>query len=230
MLTYKHLDAILNNTIVTQATFGTISKLVDDHKKHLAALKSLDLSVKQIHDLKMVRQLEYSLPPQIKHEWDDSLSADEIPTLKKLYQFLRKQSFKCCNREQDSIVKPETKNKRFIEQSYNSKFCKNKFRSRVLVTNIPRPCIKCNESHPLYKCPSFKKLGVQEQWDFVKSKKLCFNSLRPAHGEKSPSSNHCKKWLKFHHSLLHHSKNKKKLNDKINQPSAVNTNLNNTKS
>lgn len=66
-------------------------------------------------------------------------------------------------------------------------------------------CILCNlENHPLYKCATFNRMGIDERREYVKKQNLCFNCLRKGHSSlKCKSENRCTKCKKMHHSILH---------------------------
>ena len=71
-------------------------------------------------------------------------------------------------------------------------------------------CVLCKPSkHPLYSCPKFKSMSVNERQAIVKSNNLCMNCLRSDHYSQNCKSSHrCRDCQKPHHSLLHfNSKN-----------------------
>ena len=68
-------------------------------------------------------------------------------------------------------------------------------------------CPMCTQSHPLYRCETFKLKPVSERVDFVKTKRICFNCINSV--EHSAIS--CKSAIRYkepecgkpHHTLLH---------------------------
>ena len=64
--------------------------------------------------------------------------------------------------------------------------------------------INCSEGHKLYQCDNFKIMSYEDKHKFIKTKKLCFNCLRPGHNSKTcKSKSRCQKCQKLHHTLLH---------------------------
>ena len=45
----------------------------------------------------------------------------------------------------------------------------------------PKNCPKCKRDHYLHDCPKFKRESSEEPAQFVRSKRLCFNRLKPYH-------------------------------------------------
>ena len=44
-----------------------------------------------------------------------------------------------------------------------------------------RKCALCSKEHPEVKCPTLLAASVEQRWDLVKAKKVCFGCLRGAH-------------------------------------------------
>ena len=74
-------------------------------------------------------------------------------------------------------------------------------------TNAPGvSCSVCQQGHYTFKWPTFDGQNLDQKWDTVKSKRLCFTCLAPDH---SVSSCHSRKSYqechRKHHTLLHRS-------------------------
>ncbi|CAL8129107.1 unnamed protein product [Orchesella dallaii] len=70
-------------------------------------------------------------------------------------------------------------------------------------------CKYCDKQHKIAKCFAFKKLKVDERWEAVKEKRLCFCCLQDGHVTTScPESKSCGKdgCDKRHHPLLHQAR------------------------
>ena len=66
----------------------------------------------------------------------------------------------------------------------------------------------CQGSHPIWKCPKFLDLTVQDRWNFVKKHKLCISCLAKGHlAAKCKRNFSCKvtNCGRSHHNLLHNS-------------------------
>ncbi|XP_043650079.1 uncharacterized protein LOC122618022 [Drosophila teissieri] len=67
-------------------------------------------------------------------------------------------------------------------------------------------CTSCQQNHQLFKCPQFIALDIASRRDFLKSRKLCFNCLSPAHMVGNCTSRHtCRICRRKHHTLVHGS-------------------------
>ena len=64
-------------------------------------------------------------------------------------------------------------------------------------------CINCSEGHKLHQCDKFKSMSYEDKQKFIKTKKLCFNCLRPGHNSKACKfKSRCQKCQKLHHTPL----------------------------
>ena len=73
------------------------------------------------------------------------------------------------------------------------------------ITEIKFTCPICKKNHKIYNCERFLNMKVDERYDIVKQKQLCFNCLRirkPDHNP-CPSKSGCKVCSKRHNTLLH---------------------------
>ncbi|XP_036343348.1 uncharacterized protein LOC118752550 [Rhagoletis pomonella] len=67
-------------------------------------------------------------------------------------------------------------------------------------------CYHCSGSHMIAQCVSFKSIGVQDRWELVKTKQLCFSCLRKGHcTQKCRSRRKCEVngCQRYHNQLLH---------------------------
>ncbi|XP_045539877.1 uncharacterized protein LOC106715742 [Papilio machaon] len=66
-------------------------------------------------------------------------------------------------------------------------------------------CPSCEQQHSLTECPKYKELAVEQRWELVKEKKICFRCIRSKHRRivcraKACGVNACRR---PHHSSLH---------------------------
>ncbi|XP_036347224.1 uncharacterized protein LOC118756578 [Rhagoletis pomonella] len=67
-------------------------------------------------------------------------------------------------------------------------------------------CYNCSGNHSVFQCEQFKKMGVQDRWELVKTLQLCFSCLRKGHctlkcrSRKRCNVNGCQR---YHNPLLH---------------------------
>ena len=64
--------------------------------------------------------------------------------------------------------------------------------------------MRCNEVHPLHKCPKYLRLDVKDRNNLVKTKKLCINCLSANHTTVNCHSRNCQQCSGRHHTSLHY--------------------------
>ncbi|XP_071085478.1 uncharacterized protein [Haliotis cracherodii] len=83
--------------------------------------------------------------------------------------------------------------------------------NRNLHEQPQRACKCCTGSHPLYQCPTFKKMNLQKRLEFTIRQKLCFNCFSSRHlsprcmKDSMCDNSSCKQHYRKHSSLLHDS-------------------------
>ena len=66
------------------------------------------------------------------------------------------------------------------------------------------PCSICMGNHPVAKCIKLSSASLDEKYDIVRSKRLCFRCLKPGHLSRDcQSRSNCRDCSKRHHTLLH---------------------------
>lgn len=69
-----------------------------------------------------------------------------------------------------------------------------------------KACNLCQQDHPLFMCPQFKRLEINKRKDHARKLHVCFNCLSSFHAVKQcPSERRCRTCSGKHHSLLHGS-------------------------
>ena len=70
-------------------------------------------------------------------------------------------------------------------------------------TQLP-PCSICMGNHPFAKCIKLSSASLDEKYNIVRSKRLCFRCLKPGHLSRDClSRSNCRDCNKRHHTLLH---------------------------
>jgi hypothetical protein len=72
--------------------------------------------------------------------------------------------------------------------------------------SVKLTCKVCKGSHTVSQCNTFKQLSNYEKYNLVKNNKLCINCLSNNHKIKDCQSRGCKICGKWHHTLIHRSK------------------------
>ncbi|XP_037299267.1 uncharacterized protein LOC119190743 [Manduca sexta] len=72
-------------------------------------------------------------------------------------------------------------------------------------------CPACSEAHVLTQCPKYKALSVEQRWNLIKEKKLCFKCANSTHRRITCKAKLCgveQKCRRPHHSSLHQAEKK----------------------
>ena len=65
-------------------------------------------------------------------------------------------------------------------------------------------CSLCQQNHYTFKCPTINRQTVNQRWETVKQKRLCYNCLSVEHAVRGCYSHKsCKECGRKHHTLLH---------------------------
>ncbi|XP_046428312.1 uncharacterized protein LOC124183638 [Neodiprion fabricii] len=200
-LAYKHYDALLHFNPISNATNENLTKLIDEARQHLNCLDTLKAKPTEAF---MVRILELKLPIEIRDKWEETFDDDNIlPTFELFSKFVTKTAFRLRSRKPESHTNSF---KRRRDQTGNPrKYQRTEHTTGALVTSISSTCAHCKGSHPLYKCPHFNTLTVDQRVKFVKSARLCQNCMRNHKG--ACTSIRYKTCNKFHHTMLHYPRN-----------------------
>ncbi|KAL0839890.1 hypothetical protein ABMA28_016513 [Loxostege sticticalis] len=142
------------------------------------------------------------LTSTMRYRWYDFAAEQdkEEPDLVKLSRFLNREAERCGPYAQPEQPDHAAQPKR-PQRAYNA--------------NTPEPeqktysCLCCEKTgHAIGNCEEYKKLSVNDRWDFAKEKRLCFRCLRPR-----TKMHHCRTTKcningcpHPHHQLLHHNK------------------------
>ncbi|XP_037299013.1 uncharacterized protein LOC119190698 [Manduca sexta] len=71
-------------------------------------------------------------------------------------------------------------------------------------------CPACSEAHVLTQCPKYKALSVEQRWNLIKEKKLCFKCANSTHRRITCKAKLCgvEQCRRPHHSSLHQAEKK----------------------
>jgi len=136
------------------------------------------------------------LDPESRQQWSMHFKGD-LPTIDEFAQFLELRALSLtptCSSSQ-----PQS-NKSKVEKTKSSHHVS---KAKQTLSSPGKSCLKCSGDHFLTKCPDFKKFNLDEKWNYVKQKRLCFWCLSTDHNVESC---HYKKPCKCgekHHYLLH---------------------------
>ncbi|XP_058810634.1 uncharacterized protein LOC131675611 [Phymastichus coffea] len=200
ILIARHVDALLDTPTIGIATATSLSRLVDNTRQRLSVLKSINFKP---DEKIVVRILERALPIDIRAKWEESLQLDEFPTLDEFFKFIDLTIYRLSTMETETTrIKREIEQKRTGESDTGNTKRLKKDSARLLMTAATtKPCLRCGDSHYLYRCPEYNKDSIGDRWAFIEEKRLCRNCLRKHEG--TCNSGKCKKCNQTHHTSLH---------------------------
>ncbi|KAJ0169482.1 hypothetical protein K1T71_015069 [Dendrolimus kikuchii] len=180
-----------------------LKTLLDTTSSCLKSLNNIGVKT-DTWDAIIVYMVVSKLDQETHKQWEYQISvmSEELPTWTQLAEFLEMRF-----RSLEMIEGSKTHNK---NASQNSKqILKTKAFNAVVQedkkNNNACPC--CNGSHHICHCKQFGSKSVQDRYNLVQSKRLCFNCLGFAHSVKNCKQNtNCRKCGRRHHSLLHATK------------------------
>ncbi|XP_066595828.1 uncharacterized protein [Prorops nasuta] len=199
ILISKHLDAIIDIPAQIRSTSMELTQAVDSLKQHTSVLAILGIKIDE-HIL--IRLIERSFPLNIRSRWEETLSLNEFPSLKNLYNFVAETAFKLNIMENDKNRKRSANN---IEQNHSYKIRRNGD-ARVMVTSTyKQSCVLCQKDrHAIYRCPLYNEMTIAQRWEKIKRLGVCKNCLRNHHNP--CASIKCRICNYFHHTSLHRDK------------------------
>ncbi|XP_066593610.1 uncharacterized protein [Prorops nasuta] len=195
LIVSRHLKAICDLPKLKEETHDGIIELADMVQQHESSLQSLGA---QVGTDMLVFLIEQKLPDETAKKWELELSNDELPTFKKLCNFLSQTAVRASKREYPISDSDNTKNSKMHSQAKKGKY-DNK--GSAFVTNAQRTCVLCKNSHLLYQCREFQALPTLQRIAVVKKNNLCQNCLRKHTGRWQRSD--CRICKKNHNTLLH---------------------------
>jgi hypothetical protein len=193
-----HIQAIMNHEKIQHESARELRFFVDNVKKNLRSLKSLEFTRNDFSDAILVNILLSKLDKETRKLFEATLNSTDIPKLDHFLEFVEKRSMvlESINRNSISGLKPHK----------NSPIPIMKSKSLVINSSEHVKCILCNTNHFLSKCKSFQDMNVAQRYEFVRKHKLCLNCLRNSHYSFACKSKFtCTQCGNKHHSLLHKS-------------------------
>lgn len=201
ILINNHLEALFSLEKITKGTSMKFRLLSDNVSKHLRALKMLNLKVEH-WDVMIIHLVNKSFDPRTVSRWEEYKARRESVELEDMYTFLRQQADLLerleCNSNFNKTDQYHKGKSRSLVASDNSTG-----EASSLVSGYDK-CSYCNESHKIYFCEKFKRLSVNERFEYIKKNKLCINCLKSNHFSKQCRMKaSCTSCSARHNSLLH---------------------------
>ncbi|XP_048001463.1 uncharacterized protein LOC125238232 [Leguminivora glycinivorella] len=199
LLVNNHVQALFNVEQVHKESSVALRQIVDNTKKNLNALATLDQPV-QHWDTLIIHIMAAKLDGVTSREWEEHRNQlTNPPALSDFITFLSNR----CNLLE---TLEEAKHNRARTDTFGN----NKSKSLVASTsNVSKPktynitCPLCNKAHYVFNCDTFRALPVEQRMLKAKEFKVCLNCLRPGHNEGKCKLSHCKYCKTKHNTLLH---------------------------
>ncbi|XP_039280373.1 uncharacterized protein LOC120350555 isoform X2 [Nilaparvata lugens] len=210
LIASTHIQGIESPPALKKNCSKSLRAFIDHCKCHINALEALKLDV-QIKDLLYMQKITSQLDSNILREWEKRIEINEIPTMDKLWEFLENQCKVMDAISSHSPSNPPTNQKVFTQATSNAPNVRQNTRpfAQNNTLNNFQPSVSCqfcnDRSHGIFKCVNFSKIPINQRYDAIKRKGLCFNCLNPYTDNHNCSSKRCQKCDKRHHTVLHDS-------------------------
>lgn len=193
----RQIQSIFMLPTLANETVSGLHALLDGFER---IVKNLDQVVepKDYRDLLLIQILTARLDSVTRRGWEEFASTKEEEILADLTNFLRRrvqmlESLPCKLVE----LKGSNQHQQFSKRTENTKM------SYSTVQTPGGRCFTCDESHLLYQCPVFQRLGVSERINLLRTHSLCRNCFRVGHRARHcRSKNSCRNCMGRHHTLV----------------------------
>ncbi|XP_055714844.1 uncharacterized protein LOC129808961 [Phlebotomus papatasi] len=167
-------------------------------------INALDVLGCEQRDIWLVHILVGKMDKESRTLWSQEISASEIPTLKRFFDFLEKRydSLEMVeNQESDQSTrkandKPSGKT---IDKSTKNTGKK----SSLAVTEVKKCAVCSQEAHKLFQCTKFVNSTPAQKLEILRKANICTNCIRGTHSVETCTSSSCRRCNLRHNTLLH---------------------------
>ncbi|KAJ8977410.1 hypothetical protein NQ317_003191, partial [Molorchus minor] len=201
-LAFLYWEEIVNAKLMSESCIS-LRKLLDIFNENLAILDNLNLPIKEWNFV-LFHLLLTKLNKNTRQRFELENTSVDIPSFETLKHFVEAQchAFDFVDSQVDKNVS-STKRSPLSKTSSLRNFGPKSF--VVNTENSPNKCILCNNSHALYKCPSFIEKSPSDRYTFVRGNNTCLNCLSSDHFVINCRCNQrCRTCGYKHHTLLHY--------------------------
>ncbi|XP_053697263.1 uncharacterized protein LOC128744354 [Sabethes cyaneus] len=199
ILKKKNVQALFELPSIRRESAEEMHSLLESFE---ATVKSLDHTIDQqgdYKDLLLLHMLSSRLDSASRRSWEDFSSSKEHDTIKDLTGFMRRR----IHMLEAISTKPDCTKAECSQPNKRKLLPTTKSCNVVLNTASSKRCLSCSDNHPLYLCPVFKNMQVQERDNLLRTNSLCRNCFRRGHQAKDCSSKYvCRHCRGKHHSLV----------------------------
>ena len=196
-----HLEEILNQGEIKSENGNGLRKLLEAFHENVAALEAQGCNCYD-WDPSLLHVLAGKLDIETRKQWELQQSGTELQKLPDLLKFIDTRARALETIEKNSTQGQE-KPKSCDQNSTTGSVSDRKFQSYATQLESRKSIVKPMDQS-IAKTDEFKTMAPFQGKQFVQSKNLCFNCLRPGHAvAKYHSKFSCRHFCKKHHSLLH---------------------------
>ncbi|XP_055589846.1 uncharacterized protein LOC129742027 [Uranotaenia lowii] len=194
-LKQAYVDSLFEFVPLRKESASDLHSLVERFEANVRILKQLGEKT-EFWDVLLIRMLSIRLDPTTRRDWEEFSTNHEAITFPDLVSFLQRrvtvlQSVGNVHLDTSSIPASKKPGPRSTIISNGA----TQFSSRQ--------CYACSEHHPLYQCPTFSKMTIEDKDKLVRRQQLCRNCLRKGHQSRTcQSKSSCRKCRGRHHSQL----------------------------
>lgn len=176
--------------------------LVERFESNVKVLQQLGEKT-EFWDLILIRMLSVRLDATTRRDWEEYSSTKDDVTFKDLTSFIQRRVSVLQTLQGKGVETPPSPSS-FNQPKRSTTQRPTACHSASHVIS-DRKCLVCSEHHPLYMCPTFSKMVVEDKEKEIRRLQLCRNCLRKGHlVRECPSSSSCRKCKHRHHTQLCH--------------------------
>ncbi|XP_046143494.1 uncharacterized protein LOC123988263 [Osmia bicornis bicornis] len=218
----KHCDAIQAIPKLSADSPEALGDLVDTVRQNLRSLKNLGIDTSS-WDCIIISIVLSKINSDTAWHWELSLKDKQMPPCTHLLDFLEKRANCKPATQKKSSTSPGQSSRHRSTKSINPRY---PMRSHAFVTatnskdsqdhrkpytapaapaNFSK-CPVCQEVHAIWRCEKFHALSVEARTAIIRRTSLCPNCLRQDHNSETCKRMLCRICNKYHHTLLHQSR------------------------
>jgi len=191
-----------------QPTGQSMRSSIDIYNTCLRTIANLGMESEKAVEALLMYHIVSNLDPHTREQWELSLKTRKIPSSKEFIAFMDVKALALDESKPGysgrkvyvNTTKAENE-KRFRQDKSNDKGC---------------PANGCGQKHPLYGCPVFKGMTLNQRMELVNGKRLCYVCFGNHMLSQCKSKHRCNQCNKRHSALLHFEKRSDEAPDTLN--------------
>lgn len=200
-LKQSYLNALFESATLKRESAPDLHALVERFESNVKVLHQLGEKT-EFWDLILIRMLSVRLDATTRRDWEEYSATKTDVTFKDLTSFIQRRVSVLQTLQGKGVETPPSSSSSSLgppkKSTQRSAACHS-----ATHANTDRKCLVCSEHHPLYMCPTFSKLVVEDKEKEIRRLQLCRNCLRKGHVVREcPSSSSCRKCKHRHHTQL----------------------------